>query len=308
MNDIVIPSRLQFRLRNFNENDSTDSFLQGANDEVWMSATGIDSSSVRVGPDKKPVVDLIDSQRVGDVSEDDIRGPWRNEPHVLIDFNLQQAGDFPRTYTITLFIVEHDNGDLERAFNELHQQVGNEIKAAVVAAAVEAGASVGASVGSAIPGIGTLVGAAAGALAAVAYNELVSLIDEGLGDDVFLPIPITLTVENPSLVGEQPGVGIEQALKVQQHECDYDIFYDWHVVPDAMSLARSHLTSSARLADVPEPAEAIAAAQAAVDVLHRFEPSPDGRAEYLSLLADALRAVVQRLMQGGRLAEVVQPA
>lgn len=196
-----------------------------------MSATGLDSSSVRVSPDHKPVVNLIDAQPIdGDVSDDSVRGPWRDRPYILIDFDLRQAGDFPRTYTVTLFIVEHDNGDLAKAFEELHEQVGDEIKAAVVTAAVEAGTAIGASVGSAVPGIGTLVGAAAGALAGLAYNGVVTAIDQGLSDDVFLPIPITLTVENPSLVGKQLGVGVEQSLKVRQHGCDYDIFYDWNVV------------------------------------------------------------------------------
>jgi hypothetical protein len=77
---------------------------------------------------------------------------------------------------------------------------------------------------------------------------------------------------------------------------------------EAMSLARSHLASSDRLADVPLAAEAVTAAQTAVDVLHGVEPPLTARAEYLTLLAKALHAVVQRLMQGGRPAEVARPA
>ncbi|MFE1258886.1 hypothetical protein, partial [Streptomyces fungicidicus] len=230
MNVPSAPARLQFRLRGFNENESTDDFLQGANDEVWMSAAGLDSSSVKVGPDHQPVADIVRTQPLGDVSDDAVRGPWKTQPHVLMEFDLRQPGDFPRTYTVTLFIVEHDNGDLQKAFEELEQRVGPQIKAAAVAAAVAAGTAVGAAVGSAVPGIGTAVGAAVGALAGLAYDGVVKAIDDGLADDVFTPIPVTLTVGNLSLLGQQPGVGTEQSLKVREHGADYDVIYDWNVV------------------------------------------------------------------------------
>ncbi|WP_409471823.1 hypothetical protein [Streptomyces sp. HC307] len=228
----VVPhsSRLQFRLRGFRENQSTDDFLQGGDDEIFISATGLDSSSVRVGPDGKPVVNLITAQPVGDVSEDSVRGPWGANPHALIEFDLLQQGDFPRTYTTTLFVVEQDNGDLQQDFQELHQQVGGKMKAAVVGVAAGVGAGIGAAVGSAVPGIGTAVGGALGALAGAGYDGLISVIDEGLQDEIFTPIPITLTVDSPWRIRTQPDVDSLKAQKVREHDADYDIVYDWHVV------------------------------------------------------------------------------
>ncbi|MFF2128716.1 Ig-like domain repeat protein, partial [Streptomyces olivochromogenes] len=76
----------------------------------------------------------------------------------------------------------------------------------------------------------------------------------------------------------------------------------------AMKLADDLLTLSMRMADIPLRTEAVTAAQTAVDVLHKIQAPPDRQAEYQSLLAKALHAVVQRLMQGGRPAEVAQPA
>lgn len=127
---------LQFRLRNFLEHDSIDV----DDDEVFLSAVGLDSTSVRVGPDKKPVADLIHAGQIGDVSEDSVRGSWRAQPHVLLEFNLLQGGnEWPRTYTVTLFIVEEDAQELAESFNELHSRVGNLIKTKVVAAAAATG-------------------------------------------------------------------------------------------------------------------------------------------------------------------------
>ncbi|MFB7621047.1 hypothetical protein, partial [Kitasatospora sp. NPDC056181] len=74
-----------------------------------------------------------------------------------------------------------------------------------------------------------------------------------------------------------------------------------------MELSADLLTLSLWLADVPEPAEAIAAAQAAVDVLHAIQPPPGARAEYLSLLADALRDLAKRMVQAGRPDEATKP-
>ncbi|MEV7417236.1 peptidoglycan-binding protein [Streptomyces sp. NPDC089919] len=231
MTENAVPARLQFRLRGFIEHESTDDFLQGANDEVYMSAVGLDSSSVKKGPDGKPAVDLIHAPQIGDVSADAVRVPWASNPHVLIDFNLQQPGDWPRTYTVTLFIVEHDNGDLAKAFEVLNEQVGQKIRTVVVSAASSAAASLaGAAVGSAIPGIGTVVGFAVGILAGAAYDGIITAIDEGLSDDVFVPVSLTLTAQNPLLIGTQSDLGVQKALDVKQHGGFYTIFYDWNMV------------------------------------------------------------------------------
>ncbi|MFB6837188.1 peptidoglycan-binding protein [Streptomyces sp. NPDC056361] len=225
------PQRLQFRLRYFIEHDSTDEFLEGANDSVFMSATGLDSSSVTIGPDRKPVVNLIRTPRIGDVSDNAIRGAWKIHPHVLMDFDLQRPGDFPRTYTVTLFFVEQDHGDLAEDFQKLQDEFGSKIEKAVqTAAAAAAAQAVGAAIGSAVPGIGTLVGFTVGALVGAAWDALVDLIREGLEDDIFTPVPIILTVPDRASIAGQVGVGSQQSLRIKEHGGDYELFYDWNVV------------------------------------------------------------------------------
>jgi hypothetical protein len=225
------PPALQFRLRNFLEHRSTDKAFQGANDEVFLSAIGADSSSVTVGPDREPLVDLIHAPRIGDVSADEVRGRWRNDPHVLVEFDLRKPVDWPRSYTITLLVVEHDNGNLTDDFDRLNSEIGGTVRDAVVrAASAAAGALTGAAVGSVIPGLGTAVGLAIGALAGAAFDEVVVEIRAGLADEIFTPIPITLRISKPWLAARQQGVGVELSQKIREHGADYDLLYDWHIV------------------------------------------------------------------------------
>jgi hypothetical protein len=226
----AIPAKLQFRLRYFTENDSTDDFLNGANDEVYMSAIGVDSAAVVVGPDGNPVLDPITTGRIGDVSADEVCDPWRQNPYSLVEFDLRRPSSWPRSFSVTLLIVEEDNGDLGEAFDELQSQVGGAIKqAAIGAASAAAGAAVGAAIGSVIPGIGTAVGAAVGALAALAYDDIIGAISEGLANDVFTPRTLNIEVADPSQLAHHPDIDKVQFLSVKEHGADYVIEYEWHL-------------------------------------------------------------------------------
>lgn len=230
LNKTEVPKRLQFRLLGFRELASTDT----ADDNVWMAASGLDSAGVTLDKDKKPVVDLIQAPMVGDVSDNRVRGPWAKNPHVLLDFDLQRPGDYPRTYTTTLFIVEENAGKLGKDFDELRAKAGGKIreavqKVAITAATTTAGAALGTAIP--IPGIGTAVGAAVGALAGVAFDALSNALSAALNDEIFPPIPLTLTVPDPALVASQGGVGVTQTQTViKEGGAHYEIDYDWHVV------------------------------------------------------------------------------
>jgi hypothetical protein len=231
LNPAPLPSRLQFRLRYFIEHDSTDNFLQGANDEVYMSAVGTDSAAVLVGADGKPQASTMTATSIGDVSEDAVRNPWLEQPHVLMDFDLHQPSDWPRSFVVTLLLVEEDNEDLAEALTKLEQEVGETVKKAAEAAATSAaGALVGAAVGSVIPGVGTAVGAAVGALAGLAYDGIIKAIKDGLGNDIFSPVPIGLTVNNPNLIRQHPGIGGSHTVDIKEMGAWYTIEYDWFLV------------------------------------------------------------------------------
>jgi hypothetical protein len=231
LNAPASPSRLQFRLRYFIERDSNDRLAQGANDEVYLSALGTDSSAVVVGENGQPVAETIVAGAIGDVSADPIRNAWRTIPYVLMEFDLRRLSDWPRSFVVTLLLIEEDDGDLAEAVAKLEKEVGETIrKAAEAAATAAAGALVGAAVGSVIPGIGTAVGAAVGALSGAAYDLIIKEIKEGLANDAFTPRPIELVVENLGQLAHHPAIGIPQFLNVKELDADYTLEYDWVLV------------------------------------------------------------------------------
>ncbi len=231
LNPAPLPTQLQFRLRYFIEHDSTDDLLQGANDEVYMSAIGTDSAAVLIGADGKPLASTMTAASTGDVSADPVRDPWRRKPYVLMDFDLHRPSDWPRSFVVTLLIVELDNQDLAETLTKLEQDVGQTVKnAAEAAATAAAGALVGAAIGSVIPGAGTAVGAAVGALAGAAYDIIIKAIKDGLGNDVFTPVPVQLLVDDPNLIRQHPGIGGSHTVDIHEMGAWYTIEYDWFLV------------------------------------------------------------------------------
>jgi len=171
-------------------------------------------------------VDLTEAPMIGDVSDNSVRGPWAQNPHVLLEFDLNRTGFWPRTYVVTLLIVEHDNQDLADTFNEFKGKVGNKVRDAVIAAATSGGAAVGTAV---LPGIGTAVGAAAGFLAGLAWDLVIPVIGEGLENEVFKPRILTLMMPEPRLNGNSPEIDRPQSIRVEEHGAVYDIYYDWYI-------------------------------------------------------------------------------
>ncbi|WP_198170993.1 hypothetical protein [Actinoplanes awajinensis] len=223
-----LPPQLQFRLRGFSEHASNDKWINGVNDEVYLSAVGTDSSDVTLDADGKPRARTIITPSFGDVSDDSIRNAWKQNPHVLMSFDLRHPANWPRAFVVTLLLVEKDDEDLANSFQELLGQVGGKIRSAVEsAAAAGAGAIAGATIGTVIPGIGTVVGAAVGALAVSAYDELVTAVTNGLKNDIFSPLPVGITFPDPGQVRRHTAIGKPQVLEIKELGAHYTIEYDW---------------------------------------------------------------------------------
>ncbi|MFF0434115.1 hypothetical protein ACFYU9_18030 [Streptomyces sp. NPDC004327] len=210
---------LQFRLRYFVEKESTDAVLQGGDDEVYVSALGVDSASVVARPDGTYGAEVVKGGEIGDVSEDDVRDPWRDRPHVLMEFDIDRPGPWPRSYTTTLLVIEHDDGDLRSGFDTLYGAFGGQIRDAVVKAATTAGAVI----------TGAAVAGAIGALAGAAFDAVNEKIRSGLADESFTPIPITVGVDGPERFAGHPAMERPLTQKVEQFGGSYEILYDWHV-------------------------------------------------------------------------------
>jgi hypothetical protein len=222
----LAPQRLQFRLRSFVQYESTDSGLQGARDEVWISAIGIDPTTVHIGPDGKVTTDLIQAPVIGDVSDDRVRGPWAQNPFVLLEFDLERLGSYPREYAVTLLIVEEDNEGVGSTFETLNATVGKAAREAVVSAATSAGTAVGTVI---LPGIGTAVGAAAGFLAGLAWDEIFSAIGDGLKNEVFTPRVLGVRLPQTPRPNRPDEIDRPELLVVEEHGAKYAIVYDWHI-------------------------------------------------------------------------------
>jgi hypothetical protein len=220
------PRLLQFRLHGFSEHESTDDTLQGARDEVWLDATGFASTSIMSdGHDYESLsLQPVNGNRVGDVSNDAVRGPWGSGPFVLLEFNLDAPGLYPKTFMATILAVEHDNDDLHELFIQLKDLVGEEVKNEVKKGAVAAGTAGGNAI---LPGWGAILGAAASALVIAAWDEMINAIDDGLANDVFHPriefIKFDQDLHHPNVLDRR------RTMKFWENGADYTLEYDWHI-------------------------------------------------------------------------------
>lgn len=225
--------RLQFRLRGFTQFQSTDTLFQGARDEVYLSAIGMDSSTAHFGPDNLLVINQIESPIVGDIGDDSVRGPWAQQPHVLLQFDLDRERAFPRSYVVTLLLVEKDNEDLVDTFDEVKERVKEAAQEAVKSAAVAAGITATSSAaGGVVGGIaGTVVGAAAGSAAGMliglALDAVFDAIGEGLANEVFSPRRLSVMFERP--ISNLLPVFYPDWIEFKQHGALYRLHYDWHI-------------------------------------------------------------------------------
>jgi hypothetical protein len=218
------PAKLQFRLRGFNEYNSTDSGAQGPDDEVYLSAQGTDSATIAFGPDGTAQPVLVEAPVVGDISAPEVRDPWAQQPFVLMEFDFTRKPE-PRTYMVVLLIVEHDNQDLAEVFEKLKKAVGDKAREKIVEEAVSLGVTIGSAVN---PGVGTVVGAAVGGLVGLAWDELIPAIGAGLANEVFTPRVLSLQVPNDGSI--HPDLDRPLSLRIREDSARYELFYDWHVV------------------------------------------------------------------------------
>ena len=68
---------------------------------------------------------------------------------------------------------------------------------------------------------------AVGALAGAAYDGIIWAIKDGLGNDVFTPVPVQLTVDDPNLIRQHPGIGGSHTVDIREMGAWYTIEYDW---------------------------------------------------------------------------------
>jgi hypothetical protein len=228
--------RLQFRLRDFIVFRSGDDLFQGARDEVYISALAMDSSRTYIKADGTVMTDKIESHVIGDVAKDEVKGPWHEHPHVLVEFDLDHLGpvvefqfdppDGPkvhRVFTVTLLVVEEDNADVAETFDAFKQGIQKKVDEVVKAAA---SSTIGSAVGGAL---GAAAGAGVGAVAGLALAEIFSAISDGLDNEVFSPKTLKLVLVHAisNLMPEENDR--TDWFEIKEHGSLYRIYYDWHI-------------------------------------------------------------------------------
>lgn len=227
--DVLRQTRLQFRLRYFTQEESTDDFLQGAVDEVFLSALGFESM-MYVGPDQKPEPHVRQAPYIGDLMV--LRAHWQANPHVLFEFQPYSLGHWPRTFTVTLLFVEEDEGDLGETFNKLAAKANEVLRDKLTDAVEEAGEELAnRTIGTLIPipGLGVLIGAALGELTGQLWDALIGEIIRGWENEAFLPRVLTLTAPLPSALAQHPDVDRELVLEIAENGALWHLYYDWHL-------------------------------------------------------------------------------
>lgn len=152
-------------------------------------------------------------------------------PLVLQQFDML-AGNFPKTYIVTLTLAEKDNGGMSEFIRKLWEAIKGKVTEILNALAAAAGAAIGGkiggSIGTAIAGpLGTIIGAVAGAI----IGALVAWLVNALKDDIFPPQASSAFFYAPD--GTFPGGSLtspRDSLHFRDHGGHYQVTYDWQIV------------------------------------------------------------------------------
>lgn len=152
-------------------------------------------------------------------------------PIVLQQFDML-AGNFPKTYVVTLTLAEKDNGGMSEFIRKLWEAIKGKVTEILNALAAAAGAAIGGkiggSIGTAIAGpLGTIIGAVAGAI----IGALVAWLINALKDDIFPPQASSAFFYAPD--GTFPGGSLtspRDSLHFRDHGGHYQVTYDWQIV------------------------------------------------------------------------------
>ncbi len=68
-----------------------------------------------------------------------------------------------------------------------------------------------------------------GGLAGGAYDVIIEVVSEGLANEVFMPVTLTLLLPDPAGLAQHPQIDARQMVEVKEHGARYTIEYDWHL-------------------------------------------------------------------------------
>lgn len=137
---------------------------------------------------------------------------------------------WPRTFVVVLQFIERDNGDLARLFDRIEKVYGDKINELLGEAGVAIGGAAGFWLfGTAGVEAGKELGVYLGEGLKLAHRESARLILAGLSDEIFPPVVLELTIDDPAELKPGSAFSTPRALDLKWpgSTAHYGLHYDW---------------------------------------------------------------------------------
>lgn len=177
-------------------------------DEIFLGGTAVDET----GDSHK-----VTSFKVGDFDDGDVK--TYAPPKPFTSFDLREGNLFPKSYFVTLVLVEKDQGGMSDFINGLLNKIKERVTAALAAAF---GSAVGLSGGPA----GAVIGAAVGFV----VGKVFDLLKSAWNDDIFPPKTVSVKIAAlTSRFADNKADSPEDIVKFVGHDGHYEVRYDWRM-------------------------------------------------------------------------------
>lgn len=230
--------KLELVLHNVLELANSDSGLQGSNDEVFAWQGVAIRSDRLIQNESNQIVPLSENITVPAIENIDLTSPHDPStpppyPVLIHSFNLQDQLKGDTIFSVTLFVIEGDNGNLGDSLREYSALGIKAIKDKSAEIAGELIGDLGGVIGGAVGGpIGAFIGKVViGKLIALGIDEVVDLIVSGLNDDKMKPFVFNALIDKQNftdLYGTAPVIssGIKN-LDYQYDGAHYIVSSEW---------------------------------------------------------------------------------
>lgn len=242
--------KIDLILHNVLQLASSDSGLQGDNDEVFAWKGVAIRSDKLVNNEANQVVPLTENITVPAIENIDLTSPYDPStappyPVLIHSFDLQDQLKTDTIFSVTLFVVEGDNGNLGDSLKEYSALGIKAIKDKSAEIAGELAGDLGGAIGGAVGGpIGAFIGKVIiGKLIALGIDEVVDLIVSGLNDDKMNPFVFNSIIDKQNFIdlyGTAPVIssGIKN-LDYQDGDAHYVVCSEWKLYRDVKNYSFS---------------------------------------------------------------------
>lgn len=177
-------------------------------DEIYMAAVAVDNNGQTSSNGLFHVRNFDD----GEIKE-------YSPPKLLQHFNIREGGDsFPKIYSVSMALIEHDHGNLSKWFSDLLNAVSKKVQNYLLSVI---GAVEGKPLGDLSAAIGWVLG------------QMIGWVKSWLEDDHLGNHVVQATINSYSGNWTSTGTALTP-IRTRDHKGDsshYRVFYQWQLVP-----------------------------------------------------------------------------